>query len=491
MNQTPMYLVVDRSNAFSWFSRGVVVPPPLMTKYRDDGMSGRGALPVVGGTSIARMAARARIPVALEIGPDVGIADGASDVGPDGATWLRGALSPRRISAVHVPDEVAAREIGARAYRGFDAAALPIRVSPELFETAEPPVLLEDGAAERTDIVPTDALPALDDQVLTRREAVAGAVQCAGDPALVDAVLNTSSGDPVDDLVSLLHDRGWLDEEDERRLLSSLLEQVHQQTSAGTIVASSVIAALRSSGELEGIRGLPNALDRVEQILRGESEMRRFRGEGQRATKAMLLFLLRPQPEEVTTWGPEDTGADEIVLMLSRLLAGFASRFGGLATNMRAGGVTVDAVLDWMADGLQPNDFAWPERSPIEAERTGDENAPPSLAVQLQGELDTGSEARAVHVAQVMGWTECLRLSVVADTVDVKAQGRRVRAAFPVGAEVVWNIDAAAFVSRLDEVDEAAIASALEGKKPRRRSAGARAKKTAAGAPAGDTAEPV
>jgi hypothetical protein len=385
---------------------------------------------------------------------------------------------------------VAAREIGARAYRGFDAAALPIRVSPELFETAEPPVLLEDGAAERTDIVPTDALPALDDQVLTRREAVAGAVQCAGDPALVDAVLNTSSGDPVDDLVSLLHDRGWLDEEDERRLLSSLLEQVHQQTSAGTIVASSVIAALRSSGELEGIRGLPNALDRVEQILRGESEMRRFRGEGQRATKAMLLFLLRPQPEEVTTWGPEDTGADEIVLMLSRLLAGFASRFGGLATNMRAG-VTVDAVLDWMADGLQPNDFAWPKRSPVEAERTGDEDAPPSLAMQLQGELDTGSEARAVHVAQVMGWTECLRLSVVADTVDVRAQGRRVRAAFPVGAEVIWNIDADALVSRLEEVDEAAIASALEGKKPRRRSAGARVKKTAAGAPAGDVADPV
>jgi hypothetical protein len=478
MTPGQLFLVVDRSNAFAWYSRGLVVPAKVMVKYRPDALAGRASLPLVHAVGVPALAARARLPVALELDERVNVAEASRPAEDGQAGWARGSLSARHIAAVHVVSESAAQELAARAYRGFDASKLDIRVSPELFGGIDEPALFADAdASVLTEVGEGSEAEAIDDHRLTRREAVAGAVALSGDEPLLREVIDTSGTDPIVDLVSLLTRRGWLSEPGDDLFVGTLLEEIHRQATNGAVVASTVVAELRAAPTLQGFPGLGVTLDRVEQITRGESEMQRFRGKGQRATKAMLLYLLRPEVDDIVTWNHDETGADEVVVMMSRLLSGFAARFGGLPEDMRSNVAGTDSLLDWVAEGLQPNDFQVPP--PVDGEVLPDkvEETTPSTLRELRSEVRDGVVDRAVHVAQTMGWSECLLLSVVADGLDVKAQGRRVRTSFPVGAEVHWNIDPVAFAARLDESDEATVVSALEGKRPRRRAARPRSKK--------------
>ena len=122
--------------------------------------------------------------------------------------------------------------------------------------------------------------------------------------------------------------------------------------------------------------------------------------------------------------GPEETGADEIVMMLSRLLSGFACRFGGLPEDMRTErpGHGRRSWTGWPR-ACSPTTSSGPRRSTAKSRRTRSRRPRLRKLGELRRRSD-GVGGRAVHVAQIMGWTECLRLSVVADTVDVRAQGQ-------------------------------------------------------------------
>ena len=187
--------------------------------------------------------------------------------------------------------------------------SLPIGSRPSSSSGDDAPALFDAAVSGRT----RSAISASRSSVLDRRsdslrrEAVAGAVQCAGDSHLLREVSSHLRGRPHRrPRLAPARARGWLDGGRTTIIFSA-------PCSRRSIVRPpwarswrpSVVEALRAAPS--GFRDLPGlAMPSTgsSQILRGESEMRRFRGEGQRATKAMLLFLLRPEPEEIVTWDP-------------------------------------------------------------------------------------------------------------------------------------------------------------------------------------------
>jgi hypothetical protein len=460
------YLAADRRNLFSWLSRGLIVPRALMDKYRPDALdAAANTLPVASEAAVGRLGESAEYPVAVELAPEVGVSSvGDSDLA---VLLTRGALSARRIARVHVPTSAAADEMRARAYRGFDAGALDIQVSPTLFAV--------QGLGPEWPPIVSDTYNPPDDRVLKRREAVAGAVMSMSSgrpqaPSFPDQFLTQNEADdPVRSLVQAAQAAGVVTRQDDVELLHGTLVAIYDQSADGDIVASALLARIAGTVTESRVAGLGRHLDRILELSRGQDELKPFKTHGGLlTTKALLLYLLRPDPEAVRSWSDEDLNAEQEVLQLSGLLAGFASRYGGLPSSLR-GGDRADELLDWVARGLQPSDFTLSVDTTQQAQTP---TAGPSSAADanplvdaLRQDVAAGEHNQALAVARALEWSECLQLQVTADSFRAGVTSGQVCVTFTPGAALTWSLLQEPFIDRLSGLSDADLDTALKPKR--------------------------
>lgn len=447
-------ILVDRRNLFSWLSRGLITPPSLTLKYREDEM-GRTPdhLSVLPNSPVAS-APRMRNPVVVEV-----LLDSAEQ-----EFLARGALSAARLTRVVVKDAQDLEELSARIYDGFDPSALNLVVDPELFE---------EQAAGGGDAAPVEAVT-YDSEVLRLREAVAGGLAMVGHGRLTTATLS-APGDPLDALVSATVTVGLVSEATDRDLLRTALRAVVDETAESALVATELVSSLGAYVANDSAE--ERYLKRISQLLRGESELD-LRPGGLMAGKALALFLLRPEPAAVQSWVTADLDVEPEVLMLAKLMSGISVRFAGLSVDHRGDAAR---LLDWVASGLTPNDFTsmLPKSPaadlPADAITTSSEQAvdPLDALESLRAQLAADDHASAVILARAAGWEDCLRMIVLAACADTRVQGKRVRVEFPGNAAVEWRVEVDTLLERAGDLEESRVVELLNAgaEEPRRRSA--------------------
>jgi hypothetical protein len=480
------YLAVDRRNLFAWLSRGLIVPRALMPKYRPDALDSRpNALPIAADTAAPLLAGPAEYPVCVELVPQVDV-EPATDGTDNTVVWARGALSARRIARVHVRTPGDADEIQAREYRGFDAGRLDISVTPTLFP---------EEAGNEQEYPAAGEIEAPNDQILKRREAVAGAVMSmfSRQAEVVQFpnawFVRTETEDPVWSLAQVAKSSGLITRADDTELLHATLTAIYEQSERGDIVASTLLAEIGQTASLSETLGIKKHLERILELTSGEEELKPFKSKGGLlTTKALLLYLLRLDPEAVRGWADEELNVEPEVLQLSRMLAGFAARYGGLPSSLRVGPPS-DALLDWVAKGLQPSDFTLSIDDTQETptyEAASHVYTNPAVDA-LRQDYESGKQDEALAVAKALGWDDCLQLKVTADSFNATTTDGQVHVTFPPGSVPIWALTADPFLNRLSELTDTELQSALKSKPAARRRTPTKA---ARGTTARSTAQP-
>lgn len=453
------FIVVDRRNLFFWLSRGLIVPRPLISKYRPDALEHAGSrLPVASEDAIGALVADAEYAVAVELAPEVDVL--TEDKATEPVLLLRGALSAQRIQRLHVASAPHADEIRARVYRGFDPSELEIAVTPSFFSSSP----------QWTAPTATDDAEQLNDLALKQRESVAGAVfsMLAGGPDSLSFPLDWMSAefssDPIEQLVAAVRSTGIVTREDDLDLLHKTLVAIFVLSEQGDIVPSRLLEEIFRSLDEPDTAGIRRHLERILQLVQGLDELRPFKSPGGLlTTKALLLYLLRPDPEAVRGWTTEEVNAEPAVLQLSRLLAGFASRYSGLPAMLRKSDVT-DRVLDWTALGLQPNEFEIrPSSRDPESSEAASAPRPPvdDPVLHLRNEISAGKNDRAIALAKSLGWVDCLQLRVVAHAFETTAVDTKVQVTFSPDAELDWTLDVQRFLTHLSNAAAVEVSAAF------------------------------
>ncbi|WP_020145918.1 hypothetical protein [Terracoccus sp. 273MFTsu3.1] len=450
---------MDRRNAVAWLSRGLITPSSVMPKYRHDVLeSAPDLLPLASEEAVGVLASSARFPLAVEV--DAGVARQLDELETTPSVlWFRGAIPATRILRIHVPSAADLEELLARAYRGFAWTELKAHVSPDLFEArsvVEPP--------------PT-VTPLPDGRRLRLREAISGALVSAASAELIDRFLGVQGESAEVDELALLVDTalsfGLVEGGDDRALLSASLECIFDQTEAGDLVASQLVDQLAQKAESAGQEALAPYFVRMLQLLHGEDELRPFHRRGGLLTpKALLLYLLRPDPKAVTRWSDEGLNVEPEVQRLAQLLAGFGSRYGGLPTELR-GTDHSNGLMDWTADGLVDPHLAAPGHSTRDLVTTDlglrdvASRYRESLQRELAAEVLAGDSARALRISQALLWNDCLTLAVVSRSFEASREGHEMRLTFAPGAKVEWELIPPTFLDHLAATHDAELARAL------------------------------
>jgi hypothetical protein len=387
------YLATTRNNAVGMLAVGLVMPAVGFTKYYQDVLSlapGRIVLTSSGARpdwfSVTEEAAD-DIPVLIELLVELA-GDEFQHAGSTIAA-VAGVVPISRLVALHFATQQQADEFLARRYDNVDPASSVVHVSPELFE-AEVPALAVLQAWLAT--LPSVDHPTAED--IRASDTLAGAVLMAlACPAITSAELNarrsvlerlldgTRPG-PIEDAISeALGIDEWLSAQvrADRGLLSSavkVLAGLSPTTRLGTRRVLTDIRALvdESRGEIGGIEA---NLARVESILKAEAELGPLtEGSGLRSAKALLLFLLRPSPDETSSWS-DDMPGDPFAVLGACVLSGLTAGARLLPTGVKRGDLYL-LVVNVEADRINADSphtverFAPPDSTTLELSQGGD-----------------------------------------------------------------------------------------------------------------------
>jgi hypothetical protein len=175
------------------------------------------------------------------------------------------------------------------------------------------------------------------------------------------------------------------------------------------------------------------ALDRAEAIVRGDEPFEGLKAAGSPVMKALLLALLRPEPDRLVGWDPGGAGADELVLNLAAVLVGALTGRSLVPASMRPAGLD-SAVARNEAERLssgRERAFRAGAARPLKVERhdglmllkVGDETiverkvGPTSVAITEELLRDEAVLEAAVGVAMKMGWEDSIETIVEAPAV--------------------------------------------------------------------------
>lgn len=529
-----VFLLTNRHNMLGMFARDLVVPVGGLEprRYRRDLLElcpGRLPLSRRGvDTAFAEAVSSdggESYPVLIEV---TGI---PADAGPQlHDLWIApvGVLPITNVVAVHLRTTQEIDEIRVRSFSNVDAASIPYRMSPELFDTPGP------GIDEVTSWL--SALPPVENcgaGIFRAADAVAGAVSVvtAHAGALgIEAVtllefLNdlTSSGatDPCTPqwLTGWIARLVWSDGPPsalDQRLLRPVVTALVAHDPLEDIVASDFLAELRAEVRTDGPGSPDRNLERVLQVVRGEQTFTGLRPEGSVVTKALLLFLLRPTVDGTISWGSEDVGASAGVLMLTYCFAGLTAGLRNLDTGLRGAPGLQTLLARAVADRVNLDaGSSFPLHSaadrPLRADETEeavtivDSATSEVLAVLAYPAADEVSplydpapyqdkdRAVAVTISQQLGWNDCLEWEILAEKLTVTPRGKKIVVSVSSSATVQLTLVETAFRERLEQADPADLRVALTTgtgggapKPQRRRKPAARAKPKAKSGPVSD-----
>lgn len=493
MTYKPVWLLpVDHRNMRAFYSRGLVAPRNLLDKYRSDLLqlapsqllfvADRISPALADGTSVERDG----IPVLLEIADEHFIGPEPVPVGNSFVRLLPETVPVGWIDAIHVRSEDEAREIRARDYRNIDASMLPIRVSADLFEADSP--TFEELVAVLESV---DTSEGPDNANIVPRECVAGALQLLLDglpphPGILSQsaeVLSTLLKDgkkgPIAALTDALISVGWLIEPDDVVIFGNIAEAVVEQSGPQPPVGGELVRALQARLDMVGLSAPEAAesyLRSIGEILRGDREMVPFKQHGGlRSLKALLLFLLRSDPNATKSWFAEDVNMEDSVGALALLWTGMSARMAGVPVGQRGTSALTTLLQEWVASvGASPllrsaetsgQVVLLPGR-PLKMEAGGRvigswEPLGPSRRETLLADPEADS-AVAVALCLALNWQDCLETVVEAENVTIGRSRSAVQVVFAGCPKVTVRVVATALQERLRGSSDAEVDAAVD-----------------------------
>lgn len=336
----PLYFLTNRMNLNGVLSSRIIAPRASFRKYYSDLLEDvPGWVPLLTTPPSRRFLERVTVergaggPVILELRMSAG------EPCPQ-ITYVRAALLSD-VTAIHFPDQRSVREHRARTYGNVHAHDELLRVTPDLFDSGLPDVAVA---------VPSGVAPEVDWRRLDRVRGALNGLLAASDTgeSLAIAARAFGASDVPEDApappwlrwaeltgnsVDAAHESA--DQSADRLIFAAsydVLAECDQTVSWSPLevlesVASRVVAT-EPAREVMGV--VDRHLGRVRELVSAKSDFEPFRNPGSPhvAAKSLLLVLLRPDLEQLLAWSPEDTGADEVTMLVAAL---FAGRLRGLA----------------------------------------------------------------------------------------------------------------------------------------------------------------
>ncbi|HWP00626.1 MAG TPA: hypothetical protein VNL74_08385 [Methylococcus sp.] len=499
-----IFLLTNRYNLLEILASGLVQPLEGFTKYYRDLLElSPGRIPLIGHpfptdlvTLVSSEDATA-FPVAIELDPDV-IGPGTpvmSASAPDGLgeqAWApTGAIPLARAVAIHFRTNAELDEHLSRDYGNVRQADDRYRVSPELYS---------NSSAPRSDLL--DWLRSLERPPSMVPEGIdpdriGGAIAlmaslCPPDREAIETLRRCLDGDR--NVRGRRRHAKWLVAAMRgRRSRNPTEDEILFRAAVETFAAADVSHAWRAVEALSAVwnAAAPNLavddqerlkalFDRIRQILQGELPFERLRPHGPPSVKALLLALLRPDPERLATWPAEETGADWSVVLASAALVGALRGRRRMATNLRL--PELDDLLAWQEatsrnsaaeatvrfphpPAIRLADFktgsgrrlklmagtsllaSWDVREP---ERAGGPDSAEGTPARWDAPHDKESEAALIDLCDQLGWDDCTWTVIDASTAleAVEPNSTRYRVAGRVS--VRRTVDAEAFRTRLE-----------------------------------------
>ena len=510
------YLPTNRHNLLGMWSAEMLSPASSLIKYRPDLLADAPGRLVLspGGIDAAMVGAVSddeahSFPVMIELDlPE----ESAVPKGPGGLAAPAGVVPVSRVGAIHVRSKRESSEIEARNFANVRGANLPLQVTPDLFASPQT-TPLQDTRSWLRGLEPIERPTVRERTVIDR---LAGALALVAPLATRDITVlawwaeqirlwgdqTDATEHPASALSDLLP--GGADGPGEGRLLSALSGIILARSVDGPPVPSEVIAALKdelTEGATPDERMLA-ALDRVDQTVRGLRPFEPFQNPAsQPVLKALFLFLVRPDPEEISTWTNEESGADARLLALGTALSGFNTGYRRLPLELRGSEALRELVVAGVADQLNTlATSSLPLFAPgvsVDVTETADGrrtvvSAGPAVLVDTTLPIGTATQvvdgAHAVRIADHLGWTDCVRTVVTGTSVQIVPSGKKVVLVLPGDAAVLREIVEERFSERSAELGPEAIKEAasatMEGETPRATPRKRRSPKKAASTPA-------
>ena len=377
---TRWYLPTTRNNVIGMVSQGLLTPSAYLPKYfADIQEKADGRLLITRDGTRADWSAVSEtdggdLPALLEIDIEM---PASVEIGPGGTVAIIGLVPASRVVAVHFANQVGADEFQARNYDNFRPDQLVTHVSPDLFEREVLPTLEEVTAW----LAGLQAPDAPSPQEVVAASSLAGAIltvaalqawdldELRGRSSILRALATSSPQSSVPEIViSALTDAdsGWLsnDDAEDIQLLRAALTVLAPLAPTTKVGARRVISDVFSEvgvSDADGTGTIESNLRKVRSVLRSDSKLRPFtRESGLRAAKSLLLFLLRPAPQDVVTWATDMPG-DPWALTGAATLSGLVAGAHGIPSEMRT------PQLDRLAGEVQADRLNRSANSPFPA----------------------------------------------------------------------------------------------------------------------------
>ncbi|QRN94563.1 hypothetical protein JRI60_36365 [Archangium violaceum] len=488
--RSPVFLVTNRYNLLDVLSSGLIVPYEGIEKYYPDLLERTpGRLLLVGAPFNEGVLALASdetdptsFPVAIELDSNRLSAGKVPSLGEDGQSieqsigapsaiaWAPlGAIPLSAIKCVHFASDKDREEHEARRYENVRVDALPTRTSPELFSEATARITPEAFLAWLSSLPTSQGVDARTFDTLDRH-AGAWAVLASALPAsantlgafatlLTEATSSRPTKKGAKRKPKAAAKRsgvfpGWLEltpagtrlddtppaqaDLDTRLFLAALgvfrasspRERWRPLDVLSSIEASVREMSLSAQDEAELLRNL----EPIRSILRNERDFRPLNtGKGLLVAKALLLVMLRPEPQRLLAWDRQASGASDAMMMTAAVLSGLLSGHKRLPISLRSEGLDT-FLAEHTAGLLSPAEGVWttpsrPDQN-LSVEEITSENGPTSLVIMWRGLpllsrtkppptlaetmlsmslSDPAKNELALRIVRALDWSDCVR----------------------------------------------------------------------------------
>ena len=514
MKANPLFLPTNRYNVIPALTRRLVLPRQGYEKYYADLLELRPGHIILSTGAIAPEVAEFlgsdgahSFAVLLEL---TGVR--AENLGVEVPTGdrMESSLLPTRSAVpviaptLHFATQDHLEEFAARRYANIDLRSLDMSVSPDLFEADGPGL---DAITEQLESLPENDDPS--GQAARTVDRLGGAAVMAMNASASEIAADISrrvledfasakdAGFLLDDLARVLP-KSAPDSEHDGALLqatyAALLAHADLARNAPGEFIASLRAALSDKPTDLSSRSVNENLDRIAGIIAGEIPLRRFQPKGLASAKALLLYLLRPGPEDVLTWLSEDTGASDDTLVLAASFSGLAAGLSALSPQLRGtpklqndialasadllNQTAEPPVATYLTDGLnvktgvtetRPGWLTVDYKSGRSILMRNDVPEPTHRGFLLRADFkDPDAATGALKIAERLGWVECVVTTITFKEGSLSTLNRMTALSIRGEWDLTTSLDADAFVSRLSAIAAAKLDELLASSPPQK-----------------------
>ena len=265
--------------------------------------------------------------------------------------------------------------------------------------------------------------------------------------------------------------------DEERALFTAALSVLYRQNL--DTVGTSIDIALETGRQIENMKLSPDKtlsikknLERMRAYIRNERDLVPSPAKpGFEVSKALTLFLMRWEYDELIHWSPEETGATEAVMMTALAFAGAAAGFKNISSQYRT--TTTDELISQrMISAMFDVKKQKKAAEKVKVVMPPDQEFP-VVGIELPTAVSHGLSPIATfdpnskqynllagELCRYMNWNDCvttrIRISGSPATIT-NAAGNYTEISIGGVAEIIYDIDAGKFSKYMSECDPVAL----------------------------------